>query len=79
MILVNVFDLKAQAHLNIATLRTKGEAIRQFEEICKTSDSMFAKHPSDFVLKKVAEYDEVSGIVTPVEHEVLATASEFIH
>lgn len=77
MILVSVYDTKAAAHLNIATLRTPAEAIRQFEQAARDPKSQFYQFPSDFVLKQVGEYDEFSGIVTPVPHSILATASEF--
>lgn len=77
MILVSVYDTKALAHLNIATLRTKAEAIRQFESAVKDPKSQFNQHPSDFVLKHVADYNEISGEVTPIPHAILATASEF--
>ena len=45
-----VYDSKAQAHLNPFTMRTKGEAIRSFEQECKNPESSFAKFPSDFTL-----------------------------
>ena len=79
MKLVAVYDTKAQAHLHIATLRTSGEAIRQFESVCKNPESQFAQHPSDFILKELAEYDEITGLITPHEiPTILATASEFV-
>lgn len=77
MILVSVYDTKAKAHLNIATLRTQAEAIRQFESACRDPKSQFAQFPSDFILKQVANYDEISGIVEPIPHANLATAAEF--
>ena len=61
MILVAVYDTKAEAHLHIATLRTSAEAIRQFESVVKTPESQFNKNPSDYVLKQLADYDELTG------------------
>lgn len=77
MILVSVYDTKAKAHLNIATLRTPDEAIRQFEQASRDPKSQFAQFPSDFILKKLADYDEFSGEIKPCLHVTLATASEF--
>ena len=73
-----VYDSKAQAHLNPFTMRTKGEAIRSFEQECKNPESSFAKFPSDFTLLSIADWDEETGELKPEAHSVLASASEFV-
>lgn len=79
MKLISVHDVKAKAFLQIATVRTPGEGIRQFESVCRDPKTQFAQFPSDFVLVELADYDELTGIITPHEtHRILATASEFI-
>lgn len=78
MKLVTVYDTKAQAHLQLATVRTTAEGLRHFETECKNPNSQFNKYPADFVLKEVADYDELTGIISPYEsHKILATAIDF--
>lgn len=78
MKLISVYDKVAQAHLNLATVRTSGEGIRQFEQECQNPQSPFYKNPNDFILKEVADYDELTATITPHEkHIILAIASDF--
>ena len=41
-------------------------AIRNFEHAVRQRDSILASHPNDFALFKVGEYDNESGVVSPV-------------
>lgn len=41
-------------------------AIRNFEHAVCQKDSILASHPNDFALFKVGEYDNESGVISPV-------------
>lgn len=41
-------------------------AIRNFEHAVRQPDSILASHPNDFALFKVGEYDNESGVISPV-------------
>ena len=78
MKLFSVQDTKAQAFMNPAAYRTSAEAIRSFQGSCQDPQTSFAKFPSDFILFEIAEWDELTGTLTPHEKpRSLATASEF--
>lgn len=41
-------------------------AVRNFEHAVRQPDSILASHPNDFALFKVGEYDNESGVISPV-------------
>jgi len=68
-----VFDTKAGAYLRPFFARTNAEAIRMFSDTVSDANSLIAKHPEDFSLFKVGEYDEVTGVVSGVTHANLVS------
>lgn len=40
-------------------------ALRQFKDLCVQEHSMFARHPSDYELVSLGEFDTESGDITP--------------
>lgn len=72
-----VYDAKVEAYMQPFVLRSKGEAIRSWEEVCNDGQSAMSKHPQDFTLFETAEFDEATGRLS--QHEALiplATALE---
>lgn len=62
-----IYDKKAQAYILPHFFRQKGEAIRRLEDVVndvQDPHNQIARHPSDFVLAHVGEYDDRTGIVT---------------
>lgn len=79
MKLISVKDVVAAAFLQPITVRTSAEAIRLFENQIKEPTSQFAKNPSDFILYEIADFNELTGTITPLpQPHSLATASQFI-
>lgn len=79
MKLVSVQDLKAQAFLAPQAVPTTSVALRMFESECKNKDTMFHKHPADFILFEIGEWDERTGDLTPYSKPTaLATASDYV-
>lgn len=56
-----VFDSKAEAYLNPIYFQTKGQAIRAFSDTAKDGQSMISKHPQDYTLFEIGEYDQLKG------------------
>lgn len=53
-----VLDLKVSAYMSPFTSGHAAQAVRSFEAACKDSNSQFSKHPEDFVLCEIAEFDD---------------------
>lgn len=74
-----VYDSKIAAYQKPFHMRTTGEGLRAFIDACRLPDCMFSKHPGDFTLFHIANYDENSGkfenLVAPVS---LGTAIEYV-
>lgn len=72
--LFSIFDEKAGAFAHPLTFRSKGEAIRAFTDAVNAPDSPFFKHPNDFYMYKLGEYDDNSGVVQPMKEPVITGA-----
>lgn len=73
-----IHDSKVKAYLQPFFMRTHGEAIRSFGEICSDEKSQFNKYPEDFAMLHIGDWDEETGTVTKVEKTPLSKATDFI-
>ena len=53
------------------------EAIRNFENLCKNPDTDLYRHPDDFRLVRVGEWDDDTGTPTANEKVTLSWAKDF--
>lgn len=51
-------------------------AIRNFEHAVRQQDSILASHPNDFALFKVGEFDNETGMISPVFPLLLCDAAQ---
>ena len=65
LFLFSVLDTKVGAYAAPFVCRTKGEAVRSFEQARRDSQSMVSKYPADYRLYCVGEWDENVGIIQP--------------
>jgi len=73
------YDSKAEAYLQPFFMRSRGEALRGWETICNDPNSQFHKHPSDFTLFEIGEYDEQTGTIETYPAKcALGLALEFV-
>jgi hypothetical protein len=56
-----IHDQKVGAFMQPFFVRSRGEAMRTFVDAVHDSNSPFGKHPEDFVLFLLAEYDDGDG------------------
>lgn len=54
-------DIKAEAFDKPFFLSTVGQAVRAFSDEVERSDSMLHKHPDDYTLFELGEYDDSFG------------------
>lgn len=56
-----VFDSKVGAYMQPFFLRSTGEAVRSFADLANDSQSNVSRHPEDFALMEIAEYNDEMG------------------
>ncbi|QKI28926.1 VP5 [Kummerowia striata gokushovirus] len=49
---------------------TVGYAMRSWETSCNDGQSMMSKHPGDYTLFQIADFDESSGAILPLAAHV---------
>jgi hypothetical protein len=76
--LYTIYDIKAQVHNNPMVQNNNAEAMRTFAQLANDEKTFINKHPEDYQLCLVGEWDEYTGdIITKKQLEVLAMASDF--
>lgn len=74
----SVYDSKALVYGQPMFISAVGSALRSFADLCNDPQSLVCKHPTDFVLFEIGEYDDSTGVVTPTMPFVnLGMASDF--
>lgn len=61
-----VRDNAAEAYMQLWTAPTKGAALRSFSDATNDGQSPICKHPQDHVLFQLGEYDDNTGVITPL-------------
>lgn len=64
--LFTIHDAKVAAYLQPFFLRSKGEAIRTITDALADPNHNFTKHPEDYYLFFLGEYDDATGILLPL-------------
>lgn len=80
MRIFSCYDSKAEAYLNPFLLRSRGEALRSFENVVNTPDnnSWIYKNPEDYTLFEIGEFDERTGVIKAYEAKVsLGSGNDF--
>jgi hypothetical protein len=63
-----VFDTKAEMYSQPFLEVKDGTAIRAVQDlVINQKDHAFAKHPSDFSLHRLGEFDDTTGVITGLE------------
>lgn len=57
----SIFDEKAEAYLNPFYLDTTGLAIRAITDCVNDPNHQFARHPADYTLFQLGEWDDTTG------------------
>lgn len=72
-----VYDKAAEAYMQPYFAQTTGLALRIFQNAVNDPNSVIGKHPQDFWLDVVAQFDDSKGEFTPIfpPHNLL-TAKE---
>lgn len=75
-----VNDAKAQCYGMPMVLKSSGEAVRSFTDVANDKGSTIGKHPEDFSLFEIGEYDERSGQISTYPAQIsLGKAIDFVN
>lgn len=74
----SIYDKAAQAYTSPFFLVTDAQAYRAFETEAQNQQSNIGKYPDDYVLHKVGEFDEISGLFDTHEPERMISAREIL-
>lgn len=73
-----VYDCKVGAYMTPFFMRSKGEALRAWQQIANDEQSNICKFPADFTLFEIGEFDDESGHVVMHDSKMsLGCALEF--
>lgn len=67
LIAFSVYDVKVEAYMPPLFARTYGEAERFWADLKSDSQSPYSKHPEDYQLFQVGEFDPSTGMLYAVE------------
>lgn len=74
-----VYDSKAEIYMPTFLFGNRGEAIRAFADTVNDVTTQLGKHPEDFTLFEVGEYDNSTGKYSQKDaHKSLGCAVEFL-
>lgn len=79
--LYSIYDEKAKAFAPPYAMFHDGEALRAFGDLVQDPQSKINKHPSDYKLFRVGEFNNANGAIAPEPEEMphlLGAAMDFV-
>jgi len=71
-------DVKAGVFHRPFIFKSVAEATRSFAVTASEGDTAIQRFPHDFRLKQIADFDDETGVLTPIVHVDLGSAADFI-
>lgn len=68
-----VYDSKAQSYTTPFFDHAEGRALRTFADCCNDDGHQFGKHPEDYTLFNLGQYDDSTGTITQDKISSIAT------
>ena len=59
-------------------LKNDAVAVKEFGEACENTETNWNKHPEDYSLYNLGEFDTESGMINSKDKRQIANASQFI-
>lgn len=73
-----LFDLKAAVYGTPFFMQNDAMAIRSFSDLVNDNQTMVNRHPEDFILHGVGQFDDEKGVLEGMTPWVVATASSLV-
>lgn len=78
-LLFAIFDVKMKMFMSPFCGRNVDSALRQFSDMCNQPNGHLIRHPEDYVLYEIGEFDVEHGLVSPLNPvHVVGKALDFI-
>lgn len=61
LVICSIHDSKAEAWINPMTFQSRAQAVRSFSDAIQDGQSEFSKHPEDYSLFMLGEFDQRTG------------------
>lgn len=74
----SIYDKVTGAFMHPFYARSRGEAIRSFSDAANDEKSQLSRHVNDYSLYIVGEFDDASGVITPVAVDRVINAREVV-
>ena len=78
LIVCSIYDTKAKAYLRPFFVNATGQAIRSFSDIANDKEHDVGRHPEDYTLYRLGQFDDQNGELMPEAPESLAQAITLI-
>ena len=78
MKMFSVYDIKAEAFMVPWFMPAQGQAVRAFADLVEDKNSMVGKHPGDYRLTLLGEFDDSSGEFIPSGVVSLGFGSDYV-
>ncbi len=73
-----IYDTKANAYMQPWFLTQEGMALRAFSDCVNDADHNFGRHPEDYTLFKIGEFDDANANVTWTAPKSMGNGIEFV-
>lgn len=74
----SLYDSKAKMFGPPFFMQTRGMAVRALSDLVKDSQSMVCRHPDDFVMYQIGEFNDQDAVFKNQNpHELVSMASDF--
>lgn len=74
----SVFDVKSDSYMIPWFVKNRGIAMRMFGDLVNDPQSQVSKHPEDYRLHRVADWDENTGEMIGVTPEYICQGADFM-
>ena len=73
-----IFDTATGAYMRPFYMQSDGQATRAFKDLAVAADHEIGKHPEDYSLWRIGQFNDNKGVLVPEDKECLATALELV-
>lgn len=73
-----ILDSKIGSYMNPFYAKNKGQALRDFIDLMKDSQSVISKHPEDYSLYEIGSFDQDSACLKPFKVLEFVADSTFL-